>query len=790
MSRPAVSVAICVLDGRRYIDETLQSVFSQTFQDFQVVFVDDGSTDGTAEYVERTYPDPRLTIVRQSNQTLRVARPVALAHATGEFVAFLDHDDVWLPDKLERQLSVVRQRPEVALVFSDCLIVDERGREIGRLSDQYDLRSMNLAGERAYLELLHRGCFVAYPTAFARASAIREAGGFNPDYQYVSDYDLWLRLARRFAVHCIEEPLAKYRVHGEQFTQRHTDITLAEHVALLRPFLSVRSYPSGVRRVIVHNLFGQHRVAFNQLIREKRRVAAARVLCSSLRYPVPLRDYCHHRLVTSAAGPLFRRAFRAVKHVLRVVVPRARRRRRAEPAPGMRASHVWIDGTCLGREQTGYFTLLSELIRRLSSSSLVDSLHVFADAAGRQALLGRLGPDVRPLFFNRVGWRTLHWLQVYELVCGWRAQLAAALLLAATGVLAFTRREITVVGSLGLLAVSQVGILLDELGARLAAANGRPRLSGTARLVRFLWRRLPAPTWRPGSSDRVELLFWRGRFRWRSSRRVAVVQDVTPRTHPEWHTSSNIAEFDEFVRYVERHSDAVLTVSERSRKDIIAHTRVCPTRVRVLPMPVHPQYYQPHAAPGVPGSYGITGPYILCVGTIEPRKNLRRLVNAFGLLEDAERPPGLVLVLAGHTGWDATFGEFLSQSDAGGRVVLPGFVRLEHLPSLYHCATAVVCPSLYEGFGLPVLEAMCSEALVFASGIDAHRETLGPEGLYFDPYDTQGIANMLRHALALGPAASAAYRAHCRRRAEGHLGRVASGDLASCLAVPVSAEPM
>ena len=96
--RPTVSVAICLLNSSRFIDETLQSVFAQTFDDYEVVLVDDGSTDGCAEAIERRYRDRRLTIIRQPHQGLSMARRISIASALGEYVAFLDHDDLWLPE--------------------------------------------------------------------------------------------------------------------------------------------------------------------------------------------------------------------------------------------------------------------------------------------------------------------------------------------------------------------------------------------------------------------------------------------------------------------------------------------------------------------------------------------------------------------------------------------------------------------------------------------------------------------------------------------------------------------
>src|ERR1043165_1008193 len=171
-----VSVAICMHNGGRYIAAALESVFAQSYPHFEVVLVDDGSTDGAADEVQRRFRGERLTIVRQPQQTLRVARPVAVAHARGDLIAFLDHDDVWAPDKLARQVELARESG-AALLFSDCLAIDAEGRTIGRLSDQFDLASIDL--RHGHRELLRRGNFVAYSTAMVRADAIRAAGGFD-----------------------------------------------------------------------------------------------------------------------------------------------------------------------------------------------------------------------------------------------------------------------------------------------------------------------------------------------------------------------------------------------------------------------------------------------------------------------------------------------------------------------------------------------------------------------------------------------------------------------------------
>jgi glycosyltransferase involved in cell wall biosynthesis len=645
-------------NGGSYIVAALESVVAQTYQHFEIILVDDGSTDGSEEEVQRRFRGERLTIIRQPQQTLRVARPVAVAHARGDLIAFLDHDDVWTPGKLERQVALALESG-AALLFSDCLVVDAEGRTIGRLSEQFDLASIDL--QHGHRELLRRGNFIAYSTAMVRAGALRAVGGFDGRYQYVSDYDLWLRLARRYALACTLEPLAAYRIHPSQFTQKNADVTLAEHVALLRSVTKTPSYPREIRVAAGDRVLGQHRLAFRHLGRQRRWGAALRAALGMLRYPTRLRDSVRHRLVP--------RPLESAASALRYLAHRVRRRVRRWRT-GTKAQ-IWFDGTALGAAHNGYFNLATELIRRLASRG---ELHVTTDEKGRAALEQRIGSVVSRIRFHGVEERR------------------------------------------------------------------RPR-------------------GRAPSNRTFEVLFWRGTFRWRDSQRIAIVQDLTTKVHPQWHTPENVREFDDYLRYVERHAHAIATISEHSRRDIVDLVHVDPESVSVFPMPIHPQYRDP----AFDRAAAYPEPYVLCVGTIEPRKNLRRLVAAF---EEATR--NHVLVLAGPEGWDP---EFLNEPRSG-RVRYLGFVELQRLPSLYHYASAVIYPSLYEGFGLPLFEAMCSSAIVLASSASSMPEVVGAAALTFDPYRTEEIAAALRRVLGMTPEAADAYRLQCRRRAEDLLRRL------------------
>ena len=708
---PAVTIAICLFNSSRFIGETLDSVFAQTRQDFEVVLIDDGSTDGCVELVERRFPDPRIRVLRQAHRGLSIARRRSIAASTGELVAFLDHDDIWLPHKLERQLAAASGHPEAALFFSDCVYIDEHGNPLRRLSDEYRLNDLDLTGTSAYAELLRRGCFVWQSTVLARTAALRAVDAFDPAYRYIADYDTWLRMARRYGLHYTPEVLAKWRVHRVQFTQRCPEVTLADHRALLGALYRTESIPQPIRIAVGDRLLGQHRVSCRWLLKQGRYALAARALYGMFSYPDRLFAYLVGKVLERRRlGPALRMALRAVKGAVRL--GRGRRRPTVEAGvASTRAAHIWIDGTALAAAETGYFNLVAEMIRALAAGSS-NVVHVVATPAGRAALERRLGGPAARLQFH-----------------------------------------------------PSPRYALDGSGFR-HMSNRR-----WVRVVRSVLRVVAAPRGAPPDSDTIEVLVWRGRFRWARSQHVALVQDLTTKILPELHTAANVAEFDRFLAYVRRHASAIATVSEHSRQDIVERLAVFPDSVSVLPMPVHPRYRMPLFSKAAAAAHGLTQPYILCVGCVEPRKNLRRLVRAFDLIKDDDAVANHVLALAGPQGWDEGFGRFLLESDAAPRVRTLGFVPGEDLPSLYHFASTVVCASVYEGFGIPALEAMCASAIVIGSATTALGDVIGRDGITFDPYSTEAIASAMLHALSLTQAEAAQYRRRCRARADALLSR-------------------
>lgn len=675
--RPSVTVAMCRYNSSRFIDEALASVFAQTFHDYEVVLIDDGSTDGYTDVLEQRYRGRPFRVVRLAHHGLSLARRASIRQSSGELVAFLDSDDLWLPHKLERQVAAARAHPEAALFFSDCLYIDEHGAAVGRLASHYRLDTLDLAGTSAYAELLRRGCFVWQSTVLARKSALEAVDSFDPRFPYIADYDTWLRMARRFGLHYTPDVLAKWRVHDTQFTSRSPEITLADHRTLLGKLYGIASIPRPIRIEIGDRLLGQHRVSSRDLIRQGRFSLGVGAAAGMLSYPDRLLAFGLGALAESRVGPTLLRPYKALRRRWRCAASGPPPPTTSSALTADAPAHVWIDGSVLAMAQTGYFNLVAELIRSLVMRNR-EAVHVVTSTAGRRALEQRLGGDAAPVLFE----------------------------------------------------------------------DDRKRLG----------RRSPPP-------HTMEVVVWRGRFRWKRSTHVAIVQDLTTRIHPELHTPANVEEFERFLAYAHRHAHLIATVSENSRRDIVERLDFYPDSVSVIPMPLHPCYRNPVFDPKPLIALGVSAPYLLSVACIEPRKNLRRLVQAFEAVMDDEALRSHVLVLAGPQGWDPDFRECVSRSPACARIRTLGFVPQEHMPSLYHFASAVVCPSLYEGFGLPVLEAMSATAVVLASENSSLPEVLG-DGITFDPSSVEAIATGIRRVAAMTALEDADYRKRCRARAE------------------------
>ena len=212
---PAVSAIIPTYNCARYLPEAIDSVLAQTYRDFEIIVVDDGSTDNTQE-VLAPYGD-RVRVIKQPNQGRSAARNTGILAARGEYVAFLDADDLWLSRKLGKQMAFLEARPDVRWVYSDYAMFDEGGRQCESVFCAR--RVACLPETQAVLHALPGG-IVWTGTVLVEASCFKEVGAFDSSLPVSEDSDMWVRLACRFAAGCIRDTLALYRRHPGQVTSR------------------------------------------------------------------------------------------------------------------------------------------------------------------------------------------------------------------------------------------------------------------------------------------------------------------------------------------------------------------------------------------------------------------------------------------------------------------------------------------------------------------------------------------------------------------------------------------
>ena len=206
--RPAVSVLMNCLNGARYLGEALDSVCRQTVSDWEVLFWDDASRDGSAA-IARSYGS-RLRYFRgPGGQPLGTSRQLALGQAEGPYLAILDVDDRWGPQKLSQQLSYLDRFPAVGLLASDCWLIDAEGHGRRRFFERTPFPDT----PDRYRRLLTGSNFLPAPTLVFRTDLVRRVGGFRP-YQYAELYDLCLRVAQVSEVEALPAPLASYRLHA------------------------------------------------------------------------------------------------------------------------------------------------------------------------------------------------------------------------------------------------------------------------------------------------------------------------------------------------------------------------------------------------------------------------------------------------------------------------------------------------------------------------------------------------------------------------------------------------
>jgi glycosyltransferase involved in cell wall biosynthesis len=215
---PAISVIMPVYNAERYLAEALDSLLAQTFRDFEVILIDDGSTDDTVAILDRySARDERIRLIRRPNTGLTKALNECLKLARGEFVARMDADDVCAPARLEKQVAYLRNHPDVVLLGGAYELIDGGGRFLRRViqpQDDVTLQQICLTGRNP----------MCHPLAMMRREAILKAGGYDESYLVAQDLDLWLRLGEVGKLANLPDVLLQYRQHEDSVSERKQEL--------------------------------------------------------------------------------------------------------------------------------------------------------------------------------------------------------------------------------------------------------------------------------------------------------------------------------------------------------------------------------------------------------------------------------------------------------------------------------------------------------------------------------------------------------------------------------------
>ena len=219
MSKSLVSVVICTYNGERYLEQTVESVLTQTHGNLEILIVDDGSTDGTPALVAALAANhPRIRPFFRTNHGLPAARNFAFENAKGDWIAIIDQDDLCYPARLSRQLQVANENPGVGLVFCNTDFIDESDRVIGDHLSKFKLPEHFIAKGLAGNLLLQQGCFIDSEAFFMRTDAVRAVGRMDETLRYACDYEYFIRAGFFVDFAYTTDVLAAWRIHPEQAT--------------------------------------------------------------------------------------------------------------------------------------------------------------------------------------------------------------------------------------------------------------------------------------------------------------------------------------------------------------------------------------------------------------------------------------------------------------------------------------------------------------------------------------------------------------------------------------------
>lgn len=241
---PKVSVIIPTYNRANYICEAIDSVIAQTCKDYEIIVVDDGSTDNTKDAIKKY--DGKIRYIYQKNRGVAAARNAGIRQAVGRYIAFCDSDDIWLPLKLEKQLILFEENLMVGFVYC-FMLVESKGALSKRILPSKPAQNFS--------DLLIYGAAIPLSSVVIRKEWLLEVGFFDESMKYVEDYDLWLRILLKYKeVKYIQEPLAIWRQHGDNISSDVKNIKQGG-IKVFEKLLQFKDVP---KKLVRKNMSSEH----------------------------------------------------------------------------------------------------------------------------------------------------------------------------------------------------------------------------------------------------------------------------------------------------------------------------------------------------------------------------------------------------------------------------------------------------------------------------------------------------------------------------------------------------
>jgi glycosyltransferase involved in cell wall biosynthesis len=227
---PKVSVIIPAYNAMTYLPTTLESVLQQTLTDFEVLIINDGSSDSIVQWASQL-ADSRVRLISQENRGVSCARNTGITEAKGEYIAFIDADDLWESTKLEKQVHCLETQPDVGLVYTWTLLVDEHGQPLNRVY------ASDVEGD-VWQQLVENDMIANGSNIMVRHQCFETVGLFDRNLTAAEDYDMCLRIATSYPFGVVKEPLTLYRQHPNSVSKARQKLVDDLRVVLEKTFQS------------------------------------------------------------------------------------------------------------------------------------------------------------------------------------------------------------------------------------------------------------------------------------------------------------------------------------------------------------------------------------------------------------------------------------------------------------------------------------------------------------------------------------------------------------------------